>query len=73
MAIDPMLYQKLSGRKGDPYTRLGEVLAKDTKSRHARDAMPKGVGGGWRVMRLPGIFANLWFWFANRKRERDNK
>ena len=27
MAIDPMLYEKLSGRKGDAYSRMGEALA----------------------------------------------
>lgn len=27
MAIDPMLYEKVSGRKGDPYSRMGEALA----------------------------------------------
>jgi hypothetical protein len=31
MAIDPMLYEKLSGRKGDPYSRMGEALAKSDK------------------------------------------
>ncbi len=27
MAIDPMLYEKISGRSGDPYARLGQALA----------------------------------------------
>ena len=27
MAIDPMLYEKVSGRSGDPYSRLGAALA----------------------------------------------
>jgi len=27
MAIDPKLYEKYSGRSGDPYKRLGEALA----------------------------------------------
>jgi hypothetical protein len=27
MAIDPLLYEKVSGRKGDPYSRMGEALA----------------------------------------------
>jgi hypothetical protein len=29
MGIDPRLYEKLSGRSGDPYKRLGEALAQD--------------------------------------------
>ena len=70
MTIDPMLYEKLSGRKGDPYTRLGQVLAKDAKAKQDRDAMPKGVSGGFRTMRHPGIFAQLWFWIKNRSRSK---
>lgn len=27
MAIDPDMYEKYSGRSGDPYKRLGEALA----------------------------------------------
>lgn len=27
MAIDPKLYEKYSGRSGDPYKRLGEALS----------------------------------------------
>lgn len=44
MAIDPMMYQKLSGRKGDPYTRMGEVLAKDAKHKQEPLMLPKGGG-----------------------------
>ncbi|MFA6045509.1 MAG: hypothetical protein WC718_11030 [Phycisphaerales bacterium] len=36
MAIDPMLYEKLSRRKGDPRDRMGEVLLDDLKERQAR-------------------------------------
>src|SRR5688572_11296054 len=32
MAIDLRDYQKYSGRSGDPYTRLGEALAKNAKA-----------------------------------------
>lgn len=70
MAIDPMLYQKLSGRKGDPYTRLGEALAKDAKHKQERDALPKGVAGGLRIIRMPGIFANLFFFWKSRGRDK---
>lgn len=59
MAIDPRLYTKYSGRTGDPYTRLGEALAQNVKAQHARDEMPKGLSGGMKVVRQPGIFANI--------------
>lgn len=70
MAIDPRLYEKYSGRKGDPYTRLGEALAKNVKAQHARDEMPKGVAGGFRTMSKPGMWAQLFNWFKNRQREK---
>ena len=37
MAIDPMMYERLSGRKGDPYTRMGEALAQSDSRKHARE------------------------------------
>ncbi len=61
MAIDPMMYERLSGRKGDPNTRLGESLAQNAKAKQQRDEMPKGAQGGMRVNAMPGIWANLWF------------
>jgi len=70
MTIDPRLYEKYSGRKGDPTTRLGEVLAKDAKVQSERDEMPKGVSGGFRVMRTPGYFAQIWFWLKDRSRSK---
>ena len=70
MAIDPRLYEKYSGRSGDPYKRLGEVLAKDAKAKQDRDAMPKGFSGGMKTMAAPGMFAQLFNWFRNKKRER---
>jgi len=47
MAIDPMMYQKMSGRSGDPYERMGQVLAQDAKraKREDRTQYPT-VGGG---------------------------
>ncbi len=72
MAIDPRLYEKYSGRSGDPYKRLGEALAKNSKAQSNRDAMPKGVTGGLNIVKLPGVFLNLWFWIRNRRRERDD-
>lgn len=68
MAIDPMLYQKLSGRSGDPMSRMGEALAKDVKAKHARDEMPKGLAGGLGVNRKPGIWANIFWWFKDKTR-----
>lgn len=70
MAIDPRMYEKYSGRSGDPYKRLGEALAKDAKAKQERAAMPKGVSGGFKIMAAPGMFAQLFNWFQNRKRER---
>ncbi len=61
MAIDPMMYERLSGRKGDPYKRMGEALAKDARAKQERDTMPKGVAGGFSTMSKPGIFAQLFY------------
>lgn len=71
MAIDPRLYEKYSGRSGDPYKRLGEALAKDVKHQQARDEMPKGVAGGFRTTLMPGFFAQIINWLKDRRRERD--
>ena len=60
MVIDPRLYEKVSGRSADPTRLLGEVLAKDAKAKASRDALPKGVSGGIRMMRTPGSWAQ-WF------------
>lgn len=70
MAIDPMLYQKLSGRKGDPYTRLGEALAKNAKHKQERDALPKGVAGGFKIMLMPGTWLNWFYIFKSRGRDK---
>ena len=70
MTIDPRLYEKYSGRKGDPMMRLGQVLAKESKAKSDRDEMPKGVSGGFRTMRLPGIWGQIFFWLKDRKRSR---
>lgn len=70
MAIDPRLYEKYSGRKGDPMVRLGQVLAKEAKANQERDSMPKGVSGGFRTMRSPGIFAQIYYWFKDRARSK---
>lgn len=60
MAIDPMLYEKYSGRKGDPTTRMGEALARSDrhKARIASDKADMQImrGGYWRY----GMWA---FWY----------
>jgi len=71
MTIDPRIYEKYSGRKGDPQARLGNALARNAKVKAERDEMPKGVEGGLRTIRTPGIFAQLWFWRKNRARSRE--
>jgi hypothetical protein len=70
MTIDPRIYEKYSGRKGDPQMRLGNALAKNAKAKSERDEMPKGVEGGLRTIRTPGIFAQIFFWWKNRSRSR---
>jgi hypothetical protein len=68
MAIDPMMYQRLSGRKGDPYTRMGEALAKNAEHKQERDALPKGVSGGLKVTLMPGTWLNIFYWFKSKDR-----
>lgn len=70
MAIDPRLYEKYSGRSGDPYKRLGEALAKNVKHKHQRDTMPKGFSGGMRTIWWPGFFAQFFNWFKDRSRSK---
>ena len=70
MAIDPRLYEKYSGRKGDPMTRLGQALAKESKAKSDRAEMPKGFSGGFRTMRSPGIWAQIYYWFKDRARSK---
>ena len=38
MAIDPMLYEKMSGRSGDPYSRMGAALAGSDAAKAKRSA-----------------------------------
>jgi hypothetical protein len=70
MAIDPMMYEKFSGRKGDPTTRLGEALAKHAKAKQERDELPKGVSGGMKTIAKPGFFAQLFYWWKDRQRSK---
>jgi hypothetical protein len=38
MAIDPLLYEKVSGRSGDPYSRMGAALAGSDAAKSQRKA-----------------------------------
>jgi len=52
MAIDPLLYEKVSGRSGDPYSRMGEALAGAEKGKSERKALkdvPLGSGIEWEM------------------------
>lgn len=77
MAIDPRLYEKYSGRSGDPYKRLGEALARNAKIQSQRDAMPKGMRGG--ISR--GLWAPWWynfftffcFWMKDKSRDKGER
>lgn len=70
MGIDPMMYERISGRSADPTKRMGEVLSQNAKAKQSRDAMPKGVKGGFQTMRAPGMLGQLWVWWQNRRRAR---
>ena len=45
MVIDPRMYEKLSGRKGDPYERLGQALASDSLRSQARSGQKDRSAG----------------------------
>lgn len=60
MAIDPLLYEKISGRKGDPHQRLGEALAKSArapKKDHYGDAPEES---GYTKFGLAGFYGLKW-------------
>lgn len=54
MAIDPMLYEKYSGRSADPTQRLGEALAGSSK-RSSQISGGADADGG----RADGLFLGL--------------
>jgi hypothetical protein len=63
MAIDRRLYEKYSGRTGDPYARLGEALAKGVAEKSRREDAKYNIRmrgrAGWRwfgIFRLLGLF-----------------
>ncbi len=69
MAIDPRLYEKLSGRKGDPHDRLGAVLAEDAKLHGHKDRFKgKKVRRGVSTSKAEAhaavrFFTRLFSWF----------
>lgn len=71
MGIDPLMYERISGKSADPTKRLGEVLASRVTKQHDRDELPKGISGGFRLMRFPDMFAQLWLTWRNHRRTRD--
>ena len=65
MAIDPRLYEKYSGRKGDPRERLGQALIKSDQQRSSieeRRRMARTIGSRWgllgSVIRLLRLFGS---------------
>jgi hypothetical protein len=58
MVVDPRFYEKHSGRKGDPYDRLGQALASSDKRKHEREEtmhnlkMASRMPRQWRMMFL---------------------
>ena len=58
MVVDPRFYEKHSGRKGDPYDRLGQALASSDKRKHDREEtlhnlqMASRVPRDWRIFFL---------------------
>lgn len=68
MAIDPRMYEKYSGRKGDPMTRMGDALAKNAKAQRDRDEMPKGAAGGFKTMAGPGWIMQIFYAIKDKMR-----
>jgi len=56
MVVDPRFYEKHSGRKGDPYERLGQALAKSDKRKHDREETLHNLQMASRVPRQWRIF-----------------
>lgn len=70
MAIDPLLYRKMSGRSGDPHSRMGEALAKEEKAKSQREDARKWLWYGFRTNFLPEFIVQVLLWYKSRKRER---
>lgn len=70
MTIDPRIYERYSGRKGDPQMRLGAALARDAKAKARRDEMPRGAES-FRTVRMLGIFGQIYWWWKERSRQKD--
>jgi hypothetical protein len=70
MAIDPRMYEKYSGKKGDPTTRMGAALAQNAKAKQERDEMPKGAAGGMRTIRGPGWIMQIHYAIKDKMRSK---
>lgn len=55
MAIDPMMYKKYSGRSSDPYSKMGEALAKSSARKQ------KLSGRSSESPAMFGLKAQWWF------------
>lgn len=60
MAIDPELYEKYSGRSGDPYKRLGEALAQGAAHKQRLSA-EKGKSFAQRRLEAKMKFGVAWY------------
>jgi hypothetical protein len=65
MTIDPRIYKKYSGRSGDPYSRMGEALAKSTarssqlKASKDRSFSHRYVSGAVKARLWMGIIGSI--------------
>jgi hypothetical protein len=60
MAIDPKLYEKYSGRSGDPYKRMGEALAQGAARKQSVQA---SKGDAFSTRYIEG--AIKWRWWMS--------
>jgi hypothetical protein len=59
MAIDPLLYERVSGRSADPSNRLGEALAQTAKP--AKDHYGEfSSTGSWLAAGFLGLSFHWW-------------
>lgn len=57
MAIDPMLYRKVSGKSGNPHDKLGQALASSSGRKQKRE-IAGGEGGSPALL---GLKVQWWF------------
>ena len=59
MAIDPRLYEKYSGRSGDPYKRLGAALAQGAAQ---KQQLGTAKQTGFSERYIVGSLKFQWWW-----------